>query len=76
MIFSCVDLLRDTAYAGSVLAHQNKKVFGAKTKLFMVVDNLHMGKALPIRADFILTLYDKHAAILEHTPNFFAGLKI
>jgi hypothetical protein len=46
MVFSRVNLSHQAAHAGLIGAHNNKDVFGVKTRFFILVDDLDVGQPL------------------------------
>ena len=61
VIFPRVDLAHYPAHPGAILPKYNKEVFCHEMKTLAYCHNLHVRKALTIRADLILAFDDKDA---------------
>ena len=60
MILPGVDLPNRTAYTRFVLSDHHKQVFSHEALLFKGLNQFYVRESLPIGADFVLALDDKH----------------
>ena len=70
MILPSMDLPNCPTDTRAVLAHHYKQVLRYKSDLFICVHNFYVGKPLPVRTDFILTLYYKDATLPQNPMRF------
>ena len=70
MIFSRVRLAQHPADARSIIPEYHEEVVHLKPHRRQFVDEFHVRKPLPVRADFVLALHDEYAAGFQNAERF------